>query len=62
MARKSKIPVSLSIYEHDEHDDLIERFADLLMQLGYDMTEVDVDDEDDEIDLYARFSVEPSQD
>lgn len=51
---------TLRLYEHDSIDDLIERLKDFLADLGYDLTEIDIDDDTDEPDLYAVLEARES--
>lgn len=60
--KKKSHLASLSLYEHDSLEDVVERLEGLLLELGYEMAEEEVDPEDDEIDLYARFNITEGED
>lgn len=49
---------TLSLYEHDSLEDVVDRIGELLADMGYELRELEVDEEDDETDLYGRFAVE----
>lgn len=56
--KRRDTPPTLSLYEHDSLEDVVDRVGELLADMGYELRELEVDEEDDETDLYARFVVE----